>query len=170
MPLPPMCLCFLVRRGATGGSQVLLGLKKRGLGAGNLVGLGGKVEPGEDARTAAVREVAEESGVEVAPGDVEQRAVISFRFPTRTSWDQQATVFVAQRWHGEPAESDEISPCWFDVAAIPFDAMWADARHWLPAVLAGDHVIAFFTFRDDLATLASSDVRLDHPPDAAPLS
>ena len=48
--LPQMCLCFLVRRTRAGGSQVLLGRKLRGFGVGRIVGLGGKVEEGEDAR------------------------------------------------------------------------------------------------------------------------
>lgn len=160
MPLPQMCLCFLVR--ADGESTyVLLGKKKRGLGSGNVVGLGGKVEVGEDARQAAVREIAEEAGVLVDADDLAQRASIRFHFPSRPSWDQQASVFVASRWTGEPAESDEISPAWYDVNTIPHDAMWDDAQHWLPEVLAGGSLTATFTFGSDLKTLVASDVRLD---------
>lgn len=157
---PLMCLCFLVRDEDDDASHVLLGSKKRGLGAGNIVGLGGKVEPDEDARAAAVREVAEESGVVVEADDLEEMAMISFWFPTRPGWDQRAAVFVARRWQGEPVETDEITPGWYDVNAIPFDAMWADARHWLPHVLAGRRLTADFTFQTDLTTLASIDVRL----------
>ncbi len=163
MLLTPMCLCFLVRR-HSGHAEVLLGRKKRGLGAGNLVGLGGKVEVGESAAAAAIREVAEESGVIVAPAQLHERASIGFRFPTRPSWDQFATVFVTECWAGDPVETVEIAPDWYEVAAIPFDEMWADARHWLPEVLAGRTVTGRFTFRDDLATLATIDVRLDETP------
>lgn len=160
--LTRMCLCFLVRRGPAGQQQVLLGRKNRGLGAGNLVGLGGKLEAGEDARTAAVREVAEESGVVAAADDLVERGAIAYHFPSRPSWDQDATVFVATGWSGEPAETDEISPAWYDVAAIPFTEMWADARHLLPQVLEGAVVTARFAFGDDLRTLTHVDVRSDN--------
>ena len=46
--------------------EVLLGRKKRGFGEGKIVGLGGKVEPGETLAQAAVREVLEESGIVVS--------------------------------------------------------------------------------------------------------
>lgn len=159
MPLTRMCLCFLLRTGPSGQEQVLLGRKKRGLGSGNLVGLGGKLEPGEDARDAAVREIAEESGVAVDAVSLAQRALITYRFPTTPAWDQHATIFVCSTWRGEPSESDELAPAWYDVAAIPYDDMWADARHWLPQVLAGAAVAADFSFGADLRSLTHADVR-----------
>ena len=42
--------------------RVLLGMKKRGFGAGKWNGFGGKVETGETITEAAVREVKEECG------------------------------------------------------------------------------------------------------------
>ena len=58
----PRTLTFLTREG-----QVLLlrVAQGRGAWAGRFNGLGGHIEQGEDARTAARREVAEESGLEV---------------------------------------------------------------------------------------------------------
>ncbi len=157
---PLMCLSFLVRERDDGSTYVLLGEKKRGLGAGNIVGLGGKVEANETPRAAAAREAAEESGVVVDPADLEELAMITFRFPTRPSWDQRAAVFVTRLWRGEPVETDEITPAWYDVNAIPFDAMWADAQHWLPRVLAGQRLSADFIFADDCRSLATVCIRV----------
>ena len=56
---------------------------------------------------------------------------------------------------GDPAESDEIAPRWFAESALPFGQMWDDARHWLPRVLAGQHVAVTISFAADCATVAA---------------
>ena len=52
------------------GSRVLLGMKKRGFGAGKWNGFGGKVEAGETVVEAAAREVQEECGLTVKTEDL----------------------------------------------------------------------------------------------------
>jgi 8-oxo-dGTP diphosphatase len=148
------CLC-LIRRQTAGGPQVLLGLKKSGFGAGKWVGLGGHIEEGEKPEAAAVREVREESELEVAADSLQHVASIEFRFPARPSWDQTAQVYLTSVYDGELAESDEVAPRWFDEDDIPFALMWDDARYWLPLVLAGEHVDVLITFADDCATVAT---------------
>jgi len=137
-----------------GRRQVLLGRKKRGLGTGRWVGLGGKLEAGEGAEEAAVREIAEESGVEVVASDLDRRGDLLYLFPHRESWSQRSTVFVTTSWLGEPAESDELAPRWFGLDELPLDEMWDDASRWLPGVLAGGHVARTYVFAADLATVA----------------
>jgi 8-oxo-dGTP diphosphatase len=156
------CLCLITRQDDHAGPQVLLGFKKTGFGAGRWVGLGGKVEDGEDPLDAAAREVAEEAGLVVAASALAHLACLDFVFPARPAWDQTADVFVTSDFAGEPAESDEVMPRWFAVSALPLDGMWDDARYWLPAVLAGRRVAARVTFADDCATVAA------FVPDAAP--
>jgi 8-oxo-dGTP diphosphatase len=156
--LPQVCVCYLMRRSATGEPQVLLGRKKKGLGIGNIVGLGGKLEPGETALDAAVREIEEESGIVVSPAALEARGRLTYLFPHREDWSQESSVFVCADWSGTPRESDELNPEWFDVSALPVDEMWDDARHWLPSVLAGKAVRATFTFGEDLATVVDTQV------------
>lgn len=153
-----VCVCYVLRTGASGQRQVLLGTKKTGLGRGNIVGLGGKIEPGENALEAIVREVAEESGLLVLPEDLIEMGYLRYAFPTRESWSQDSTVFVTHSFSGEPVETDEISPAWFDVDDLPVDLMWDDARYWLPRVLAGEKIRASFTFESDLATVATSSL------------
>ncbi|MBC7441072.1 MAG: 8-oxo-dGTP diphosphatase [Ramlibacter sp.] len=163
MSLPQVCVCYLTRRTPAGGLQVLLGRKKKGLGLGNIVGLGGKLEPGETAVQAMVREIEEESGLVVASSDLTPLGLLTYLFPHREAWSQESSVFVCTEWTGTPRESDELNPEWFDVAALPVDEMWDDARHWLPGVLAGIPVRATFTFGEDLATVVD-------PAAAAPLN
>jgi 8-oxo-dGTP diphosphatase len=140
--------------------QVLLGFKKAGFGAGRWVGLGGHIEDGETAADAAVREVAEESGLIVAASALLHMASLRFIFPARPAWDQTAEVFVTSDCAGEPAESDEVIPRWFPADALPFDGMWDDARYWMPLVLAGHRVRAAITFADDCATVAATQPEL----------
>jgi 8-oxo-dGTP diphosphatase len=154
MPLPQVCVCYLLRERA-GVTEVLLGRKKHGLGVGNFVGLGGKLEHGETATDAAVREVFEESGVVVRASALEARGLLSYHFPHYEAWSQESSVFVCRDWDGEPRPSDELDPEWFALTSIPFDEMWDDARRWLPAVLAGASVRRVFVFGEDLATVVS---------------
>jgi 8-oxo-dGTP diphosphatase len=157
------CLCLITRPGegtstSQGtGTEVLLGFKKTGFGAGKWVGLGGHIEPGEMPVQAAVREVAEESSLIVAPDSLSHLASLTFVFPDRPSWDQTAEVFVTTQYTGQPAESDELIPNWFPICELPFDGMWDDARYWLPIVLGGDRVTATITFAADCATVAAID-------------
>lgn len=141
-----------------GAREVLLGYKKRGLGAGKVVGLGGHIEPGESAAGAAVREVKEESGLRVTPESLTRVASVTFLFPAHSSWDMDVEIFATADWAGEVAESDEISPRWFPVAALPYRRMWQDAAHWLPRVLAGERLTATFTYADDNETVAAATV------------
>lgn len=149
-------LCFLFRSGSR--SEVLLGLKKARFGAGNYTGFGGKVEAGETILNAAVREVREETGVEIRPEDLRQVGTLTFHFPAKPNWSQAVQVFIAEQWTGEPLESEEMRPAWFSVERIPYDRMWADAPYWLPLVLAGERFAAEFVFEADNQTLAAHSV------------
>lgn len=152
------CLCLLTRPAPAAGNgsrEVLLGFKKTGFGAGRWVGLGGHVEHGEAPADAAVREVAEESGLVVAASALTHLASLSFVFPARPAWDQVADVFVATQFAGRAEESDELVPRWFGVGSLPLDGMWDDARYWLPLVLDGQRVSAEITFAGDCATVAA---------------
>jgi 8-oxo-dGTP diphosphatase len=151
-----VCVCFITRRDEAGARQVLLGRKKTGLGLGNIVGLGGKIEPGETALQAIVREIEEESSLVVDPAAVSEVGFIRYAFPHRENWSQDSTVFVVDTFTGTPVESDEVVPAWYDITDLPLDGMWDDAKYWLPRVLAGERVRASFTFGEDLKTVSES--------------
>jgi 8-oxo-dGTP pyrophosphatase MutT (NUDIX family) len=134
-------LVFLRREG-----EVLLAMKKR-FGSGRWNGAGGKVEAGESEEAAARREVSEEIGVTV--GVLREVAQLVFYFADNLEDPLQnihCRVYMCDEWEGEPAESEEMAPQWFDETAIPYDEMWPDDRYWLPEVLAGKYVEATFLF------------------------
>src|SRR6478672_7632516 len=107
--LRQVSLCLLLREG-----EVLLALKKRGFGVGKWTGVGGKPEPGETIDQTAVRETEEEIGVTpLAPRRV---ATLDFIFPDQprfAGWSMQVFVYLADRWIGDPVESEEVAPRWF---------------------------------------------------------
>jgi 8-oxo-dGTP pyrophosphatase MutT (NUDIX family) len=147
-------LVFLLRD-----DEILLGLKKRGFAQGKLNGFGGKIENGESIESAAARELHEECGVHVDLADLKSVARLDFFFPAKPEWDQVVHVFVAERWRGEPSETEEMLPMWVKTNSIPYDRMWADDSHWLPLLLQGKRVTATFTFKDDNETVKEAKIQ-----------
>ena len=150
-------LVFLIKSNPV--SEILLGYKKAGFAQGKFNGFGGKVETGETIEHAAVRELWEEASIKVEEQDLDQVAHLTFYFPFMPDWDQVVHVFLVRVWLGEPVESDEMRPAWYKVSEIPFADMWQDDPHWLPRVLAGQRIEAWFTFGDDNETVAKASVQ-----------
>lgn len=124
-------------------SQILLGMKKRGFGRGRWNGFGGKIEGKESLEAAAKRETLEESGVEVI--ELDERGVIEFEFK-RKSEILEVHIFKAVDWQGEPKETEEMSPKWFNITEIPYEEMWTDDKYWLPLFLQGKKFKGRFLF------------------------
>ncbi|WP_416405562.1 8-oxo-dGTP diphosphatase [Arthrobacter sp. LFS091] len=158
MTAAQVTLCFLLRD-AAGGEHVLLGTKKTGFGRGKVVGVGGHLEEGETAEQAACREVMEEISVVVAPEDLVPAGTVDFVFPARPEWNMATTVFLTRAWDGEPIESVEIAPAWFPVDRLPVERMWADAEHWLPAMISGQRIAVRVALAADNENVA--DVRTE---------
>jgi 8-oxo-dGTP diphosphatase len=164
MALVQQTLCYVFRHEAGGARQVLLGRKLCGFGAGKIMGLGGHVEPGESDAAAAVREVGEESGVQIEPASVSRRATLTYWFPAKPSWNARVAVFFGDRWRGPVVESDEMRPAWFAVDRLPLDEMWDDERYWLPRVLGGERLTAEFTFDDAGSRVIRAAIAPPHGP------
>lgn len=133
-------LLFIVR-----GGRVLLIEKHRGLGEGKINGPGGRIEPGETAEAAAVREVEEE--VLVRPTGVRRMGELRFQFTNGHAIGVE--VFRADGCIGEPGPTEEATPLWADLDAIPYDRMWEDDAVWLPLLLRGEPFSGRFVFDED---------------------
>jgi len=139
-------------------SEVLLGHKKVGFAAGKWDGFGGKVEPGETVKDAALREMWEESSVRVRPEDAWPVARLDYRFPFKPEWTMMVYAYAARIGAGEPQESDEMVPEWFALQDIPYAQMWQDCQHWLPRVLGGEVLQGRFVFGEDNESIQEMSV------------
>lgn len=146
-------LCFIVKDG-----RALLIRKKRGLGAGKINAPGGKLEPGEGALEAAIRETQEEVGV--TPLDLEERGTLHFQFTD--GYSLHCTVFLAPDYEGDPIETPEADPFWVPVDQIPYDQMWEDDQYWLPLMLEGKTFTAFFTFEGESMLTKEVEIRQEY--------
>ncbi|XP_021266964.1 7,8-dihydro-8-oxoguanine triphosphatase [Numida meleagris] len=124
--------------------RVLLGMKKRGFGAGLWNGFGGKVQPGESIEDAARRELLEESGLTV--DTLQKMGQITFEFVGNSEL-MEVHIFRADQFHGEPTESDEMQPQWFQLDEVPFKQMWPDDIYWFPLVLQRKLFRGYFKFQ-----------------------
>lgn len=148
--LKPRTIVFLVK-----GDQVLLGYKKNGFGKGYYLGIGGKVEKGETIEEAAIREFEEEVRVKINLTDLNKVAVLDFYFPhvEDESWNQQVHAYIVKDWEGEPQETNEIKPVWFNKDKLPLKEMWDDARFWIPQILEGKAIYEEYFFNDQLKVI-----------------
>lgn len=122
--------------------QILLGMKKRGWGAGKWNGFGGKVEE-ETIEEAAVRETKEECGIDVIK--LEERGVLSFEFLDNPNI-LEVHIFKALNWTGEGRETEEMKPQWFKKEEVPYEKMWDDDKYWLPLLLSNKKFKGSFLF------------------------
>jgi 8-oxo-dGTP pyrophosphatase MutT (NUDIX family) len=116
------------------GTKVCLGMKKIRYSQGKWNGFGGKIEPGESKEQAAVREVFEEAGVKIDPGDLKNKASFFYYEPPE-NWSVE--VFTGDKWTGEISESEEMRPEWFEMNKLPFSQMWENDKLWIERVLTG---------------------------------
>lgn len=134
-----LTLCLIVKE-----DQILLGMKKRGFGAGRWNGFGGKVEEGETIEEAAKRETREECGVSIT--NMEEVGIHEFEFAKDRGSILEVHVFRVNEWTGDSIETEEMKPQWFTTDAIPYDEMWPDDIHWIPVFLTGKKFRTKFLF------------------------
>mmetsp|Transcript_4760 Transcript_4760/g.7223 ORF Transcript_4760/g.7223 Transcript_4760/m.7223 type:complete len:163 (+) Transcript_4760:50-538(+) len=139
-------LVFCRRKLSNGDQEVLLGMKKRGFGVGKWNGFGGKLEEGESNEAAALRELEEECSVTSSALSRQGYLVFSMEESNKL---MKVHVFETWEFSGEPSESSEMRPQWFNESNIPYDSMWPDDKYWLPLLLAGKKFIGRFDYSDE---------------------
>jgi 8-oxo-dGTP diphosphatase len=111
---------------------LLRGASSRRIWANRLNGLGGHLEPGEDPRSGALREIREESGL--GPLDLTLRALVHV-----SGQDGHPGVllfvYVGHAAARETQNSDEGSLEWHPLSALPWSEMVEDLPHLLPHLL-----------------------------------
>lgn len=144
-------LCLLKRN-----NEILLAMKKRGFGEGKYNGVGGKIEFGETPEDAMIRETQEE--INVTPIKYEKVGLIEFdEYYKGNKQNLVFHLYMVYDWVGEISESEEMSPKWFNINNIPYEKMFPDDKYWLPLILEGKKVKAYFDF-DENWNLLSKEI------------
>lgn len=130
--------------------RILLGMKKRGFGAGKWNGFGGKVLPSETLEESLRREVEEEAGVIL--DTIKKIGFLEFEFPMNSEI-VEVHVYKAENFSGEITESEEMRPQWFHIDEIPFSEMWPDDKFWMPLFLNNKKFKGKFIFGENDAIL-----------------
>ena len=129
-------------------NKILLALKKKGFGAGKYNGLGGKLEDGETPEMAMIRESYEEGMI--TPTVYEKMGIMEFNeFIKGEKVHMIFHLYIALAWDGEPTETEEMKPEWFDIDKIPYDNMFTVDKYWLPLVLQGKKIKGNFEFDEE---------------------
>ena len=68
-----------------------------------------------------------------------------------------------REWAGEPRESEEMAPGWFDAASLPLDQMWDDEAYRLPRVMAGEALSGVITYDDACELAARAELKAVGP-------
>ena len=125
-------------------NEVLLGMKKRGFGAGRWNGFGGKVKEGEEnIEQGMFREMFEESSIKAL--NMQKVGILDFSFENDPKI-LEVHIFKVTEFKGEPTESEEMKPQWFSLDQIPFEQMWSDDIYWFPFLLNGKFFKGEFLF------------------------
>ncbi len=133
--------------------NLLLGMKKRGFGAGRYNGFGGKVNPGETIDEGMIREYKEESRIEVL--EFKEVGVIEFEFKGNPEI-LETHIYKILKYSGEPKETEEMKPRWFKTNEIPYDEMWPADKYWIPLFLDGKKFRGRVYFEDQNKVLDSN--------------
>jgi 8-oxo-dGTP diphosphatase len=146
-------LCEIIKDG-----KLLLKKATRGVGEGKWNGLGGKMDPGESDVACAVREVKEESNLDVS--GLRKHGVLRFYDLSKENLFFTVHLFSTSECEGEMRECDEGELKWFELESLPYDKMWADDEIWMPLLLQGKDFDGDFVFDGGRRNIVEHEIRL----------
>jgi 8-oxo-dGTP diphosphatase len=139
----PRTLCFLM---SCQDVLLLRGAPDKRLWAGKLNGVGGHIEPGEDALASARREVEEETGLIVR--DLSLRAIVHVS-GDGTMPGVMLFVFVGEAPSRAVRAAREGSLGWYPADHLPWAEMVDDLRLLLPRVLGKEMPLTYGCYEAD---------------------
>jgi 8-oxo-dGTP diphosphatase len=133
-------LCFIRK-----GDELALIHKLTGLGKGKINAPGGRIDEGEKAVDAAIRETQEEIHLTA----INPELVCELQFVFKNGYKLHGFVFLTDQYEGDMQATTEANPFWCKISELPWDRMWEDDRYWLPQVLEGKKTRGRFIFDGD---------------------
>ncbi|CAH1400639.1 unnamed protein product [Nezara viridula] len=127
-------------------NKVLLGLCKRGFNKDKYCVPGGVLQPKEDLQSCAIKNPKEQCGITIEK--LEKVGKIEVKFAGVQEL-LQFHIFMSDSYSGDIKETKEMTPEWFPLSDVPYDKMWQDMTVWLPHVLKGKKVKAFFIYQNE---------------------
>ena len=84
-----------------------------------------------------IKKQLEQASKVINTSKIEEIGNIKLYFSEKTEWNQHMNVFYIKDWQGEPQETEEMAPQWYNKSEIPYESMWVDDIYWLPKTLDG---------------------------------
>lgn len=157
IPFTPAVVGFVIDEKQ---NKVLLGYREKvsnSMGQGLYAGLGGKARDSKEIEhetdeEAIIRELYEESGIEVDLDNLESKGCVKFLFTHKPEWNLDVRIYVIKKWIGEPHKTVEnkILPEWRSINDIPLEQMWEDAKYWLSRVIRGEVINEAYLYNEGL--------------------
>ena len=136
-------LCYLKQDGHT--LMVYRNKKPNDIHQGKWNGLGGKFEPGESPEECVVREVREESGLEIRSPKLHGLLM----FPNFKGADWYVFVFTAKEFEGELIDSPEGQLDWIPDEKLTSLNLWESDQIFFPWLEQETFFSAKFTYQGD---------------------
>lgn len=114
---------------------------------GMYLSIGGKIEPGESILESAIREIREESTIEVS--NLELRGVLHFVNWGADRHDWVDFVFVGSDFKGDPQNGNEGSFEWVNQDSLENIPLYESNKQFLPEILKSNFVVMEYIYDGD---------------------